>query len=44
MRKIVFIDDTFEEFTDWASIDKVCFKRLIRLIEETRSSPFEGNR
>ena len=42
MRKIIFIDQSFEEFSDWSSIDKTIFKRLIRLIEETRREPFGG--
>lgn len=42
MRTIEFYNEAFKEFTEWASIDKTIFKRLVRLIEETKREPFGG--
>lgn len=42
MRSIEFYNEAFKEFTEWASVDKTIFKRLVRLIEETKRDPFGG--
>ncbi len=42
MRTIEFYNEAFKEFTEWASVDKTLFKRLVRLIEETKREPFGG--
>ncbi len=42
MRKIIFEQDAFEDFTTWAEIDKKVFKRLYKLIIETSREPFKG--
>ena len=42
MRTIEFYNEAFKEFTEWASIEKTIFKRLVRLIEETKREPFGG--
>ena len=42
MRTIEFYSDAFKEFTEWATIEKTIFKRLVRLIEETKRDPFGG--
>ena len=42
MRTIEFYNNAFEEFTDWATIEKSIFKRLVRIIEDTKRDPFGG--
>lgn len=42
MRSIEFHHEAFKEFTEWATIDKAIFKRLVRIIEETKRDPFNG--
>ena len=42
MRNIEFYYKAFAEFSDWATIDKSVFKRLVRLIDETQKNPFGG--
>jgi toxin YoeB len=42
VRDIVFHAHGWEEFAYWAQADKKMLRRLLRLIEETRRTPFEG--
>lgn len=42
MRNIVFHAQGWEDFTYWAQADKKILRRLLRLIEEARRTPFEG--
>ncbi len=42
MRAIVFHLRGWEDFTYWVGADKNQLRRLIRLIEEARRTPFEG--
>jgi toxin YoeB len=42
LRNIVFHPQGWEDFDHWALTDKKMLRRLIRLIEEARRSPFEG--
>jgi toxin YoeB len=42
VRDIVFHAQGWEDFTYWAQEDKKMLRRLLRLIEETRRTPFEG--
>lgn len=42
MRSIEFHQEAFQEFTEWQHVDKSVFKRLYRIIEETRRDPFGG--
>ena len=42
MRAVAFHKDAFEQYTDWARIDKKIFERLHRLIIETARDPFAG--
>ena len=42
MRNIVFHPQGWEDFTYWATADKKMLRRLLRLIEEARRTPFEG--
>ena len=42
MRNIVFHAQGWEDFTYWATADKKMLRRVLRLIEEARRTPFEG--
>lgn len=42
MRDIVFHPQGWEDFTHWAMADKKMLRRLAKLIEEARRTPFEG--
>jgi toxin YoeB len=42
LRNIVFHPQGWEDFTYWATADKKMLRRLLRLIEEARRTPFEG--
>ncbi|MCY7349300.1 MAG: Txe/YoeB family addiction module toxin [Cytophagaceae bacterium] len=43
MRRVLFENEAFEEFTAWASESTKTFERLARLIEEAaRRTPFVG--
>ena len=42
MRSIEFCNDAFNEFSGWATLDKTIFRRLVRIIEETKREPFGG--
>ena len=41
-RTILFEPSAYEEFVDWASLDKKLFKKIAKLIQEITKSPFEG--
>jgi len=42
MRNVAFHERAFEDFTNWASVNKNIFERLVYLIKETRKDPFTG--
>ncbi|MCX6272830.1 MAG: Txe/YoeB family addiction module toxin [Bacteroidetes bacterium] len=42
MRDIVFRGTAFEDFSDWLRINKPTYQKLVKLIEETRRTPFQG--
>ncbi len=42
MRKVEFNPKAFEEFTEWASLDKKLFIRISELILHIQRSPFIG--
>lgn len=42
MRKLIFIESSFQELVTWQGINKTIFERLCRIIEETRKTPFSG--
>lgn len=42
MRAVVFEAQAWEDFSYWAQADKKMLQRLIRLIEQSRRTPFEG--
>jgi toxin YoeB len=42
LRAVKFLNDTFDDFLEISRTDKQLLKRLARLIEECRRTPFEG--
>ena len=42
MRLIVFHQSAFEDYSDWARIDKKLFERIRRMIMESAKNPFDG--
>jgi toxin YoeB len=42
MKRIVFERGAFEDFTDWATIDKNIYRRIVALILDTLREPFSG--
>jgi toxin YoeB len=42
MKKLSFVDESWEDYLYWLKVDKKLFKRLNQLIKETLRNPFEG--
>ena len=42
MKRIVFERAAFEDFTDWATIDKNIYRRIVALILDVLREPFSG--
>jgi toxin YoeB len=42
VRRIGFEQEAFAEFFEWGKIDKKLQQKIVKLIEETLRSPFEG--
>ncbi len=42
MKKIIFHRDAFEDFTNWAIVNKNTFKRIAELLKDISRTPFEG--
>jgi toxin YoeB len=42
MRTINFVPKAFDEFMAWEQRDKKMFRRLARLLDEVRRTPFDG--
>ena len=42
MRRVIFESGAFDDFTAWATEDPKLYGRLVRLIQETRRTPFTG--
>jgi len=42
VRLIVFHQSAFDDYSEWARIDKKLFERIRRIIAETARTPFEG--
>lgn len=42
MRKVVFEGTAFQDFTDWAVIDKKIYNRIVALIIDSLRQPFSG--
>jgi toxin YoeB len=41
-RKIVFESSAFEDFNDWAKLDKKIHRKIIELIKDIDRYPFQG--
>lgn len=41
--KIVFVDNAWEDYLHWQSLDKSILKKINALIKEIERTPFEGN-
>lgn len=42
MRRVAFIPKAFEHFTEWSSIDKKTYGRIVELIKDVQRNPFTG--
>ena len=42
MKKLSFVDESWEDYLYWLKVDNKLFKRLNQLIKETLRNPFEG--
>lgn len=42
MRDVRFPGNTFEDFLEWGQDNKQVQKRIVRLIQEIRRTPFDG--
>lgn len=42
MRNIKFQGRSFEDFIEWGMLNKQLQSRIVRLLQETRRTPFEG--
>lgn len=42
MKNIIFEQDPFDDYADWAIYNKNVFKRLYEVIRDVRRHPFEG--
>ncbi|MGK7946861.1 MAG: Txe/YoeB family addiction module toxin [Microcystaceae cyanobacterium] len=41
-RKILFESSAFEDFNQWASLDKKVYRKIVNLIKDIERSPFTG--
>lgn len=42
MRSIEFENDAYEQFLNWEKQNKQIFKKIIKLLDEVRNTPFIG--
>jgi toxin YoeB len=42
MRTVIFHGASFDEYSDWATMNIRTFERLRRIIAETKRTPFQG--
>jgi len=42
MRKIIFEESAFQDFIEWATIDKKLYQRIVDLIMDILRQPFSG--
>jgi toxin YoeB len=42
MRRIVFEANAFEDFANWASLDKKVLAKIVALLRDIQRSPFSG--
>jgi toxin YoeB len=41
-RKVIFQGDAFEDFTEWARLDRKLYAKIVSLIKDIDRSPFTG--
>ena len=42
MRRVIFEGSAFQDFAEWATIDKKLYQRIVNLIFDTLRHPFTG--
>jgi toxin YoeB len=42
MRQLVFDNDAFEDFYNWAIYDQKIFRKILELIKSIKRTPFKG--
>lgn len=42
MRRLTFENEAFDEFTEWATVNKKIFDRIVKLLIEIQRTPFIG--
>ena len=42
MKKIVFEETAFQDFTEWATVDKKLYRRIVNLIKDIFRQPYSG--
>jgi toxin YoeB len=42
MRQLVFDNDAFEDFCNWAIYDQKIFRKILELIKSIKRTPFKG--
>jgi toxin YoeB len=42
MRRVIFEGNAFQDFVEWATIDKKLYQRIVNLILDTLRHPFTG--
>jgi toxin YoeB len=42
MRRVIFERNAFQDFVEWATIDKKLYQRIVNLILDTLRHPFTG--
>jgi toxin YoeB len=41
-RKVIFQGDAFEDFTEWAGLDRKIHAKIVTLLKDVDRSPFSG--
>lgn len=41
-RRVIFESSAFEDFTDWAQLDKKLHRKIVELLKDIDRSPFAG--
>lgn len=42
MKRVIFEQGAFEDFTDWATRDKKIYQRIVTLITDVLRQPYQG--
>lgn len=42
MRRLTFENEAFDEFAEWATLNKKIFDRIVKLLVEVQCNPFKG--